>query len=209
MKITWIGHSCFKIEKDGHIIVLDPYEDGSVPGYAPVREAADLVLCSHGHRDHNAKESVTLKETSETPFEITKSETFHDNARGTQRGLNTIHIISDGETRIAHFGDLGCKLETEQIEMLKELDVALIPVGGYFTIDAAQAAELVAEINPRIVIPMHYSNAGQGLGYDVIGPVEKFTELMPDVMTVPTCEIDSSMELSSQVVVLQAQNSGK
>ena len=93
--------------------------------------------------------------------------------------------------------------------MLKGLDVALIPVGGFFTIDAAQAAELVAEINPRIVIPMHYSNAEQGLGYDVIGPVEKFTELMPDVMTVPACEIDSSMKLSSQVVVLQAQNCGK
>ena len=90
MKITWIGHACFKIESDGYSIVLDPYADGSVPGFTPVREKANMVLCSHGHGDHNAADCVELTNGGENPFTITRIETYHDSQMGKQRGMNTI-----------------------------------------------------------------------------------------------------------------------
>lgn len=207
MKITWIGHSCFKLEKEGYAVVIDPYGDGAVPGYTPVREAADLVLCSHAHGDHNAKETVTLRQTEETPFHITEIHTFHDGEKGVKRGENIIHVIDDGETRLAHLGDLGCPLEPEQAAKLKGLDVLLIPVGGFYTIDAGQAAAIVEELAPRIVIPMHYRSEKDGYGYDVIGTVDEFTELTKDdAMVIPSCELDSMLKLPSRVVVLQAKN---
>ena len=72
MKITWIGHSCFKVEEAGYRIVFDPYDDGYVPGLGPVRETAEEVLCSHEHGDHNARKRVTLVSGSKSPFTVTK-----------------------------------------------------------------------------------------------------------------------------------------
>ena len=86
-----------------------------------------MVLCSHEHGDHNAKDLVEIKEGKSCPFTITTIETFHDEVKGAKRGPNTIHIIDDGKVRIAHLGDLGCELEEGQIEQLKGLDVCLIP----------------------------------------------------------------------------------
>lgn len=68
MKLTWLGHSCFIIESQGYRIVLDPYQDGSVPGLAPVRAEADLVLCSHGHSDHCGIECVSPRQGVTSPF---------------------------------------------------------------------------------------------------------------------------------------------
>ena len=121
MLLTWIGHSCFKIESNGFTLILDPYEDGYVPGLKPLRETADMVLCSHDHGDHNAKDLVEIKEGKNCPFTITTIDTFHDEVQGAKRGPDKIHIIDDGNVRIAHLGDLGCELEDEQIQQLKDL----------------------------------------------------------------------------------------
>lgn len=206
MKITWIGHSCFKLEKEGFSIVIDPYGDASVPGYTPVREEADLVLCSHEHRDHNAREAVTLRKAERLPFRVTVIDTFHDGEKGAVRGADKIHVVEDGETKLAHLGDLGCPLEPEQAELLQELDVLLLPVGGFYTIDAQQAAQIVRQLGPRIAVPMHYRSEKDGFGYDVIGTVDAFTDLMQDVSVIPSCELESTMELPSQVIVMQAKN---
>lgn len=203
MKITWIGHSCFKIEKDDYAIVLDPYEDGSVPGLRPVRERADLVLCSHEHADHNFRGGVTLSGRTKTLFSIEKIHTWHDEVKGAKRGDNQIFIIDDGENRIAHLGDLGCELTPEQMKKLQNLDAVLVPVGGFYTIDAGQAAELVKSLNPRIVVPMHYRSGRDQYGYDVVGTVDVFTKLMDSVMEVPGSEIETTDEQGAQVVVLQ------
>ena len=119
MKITWIGHSCFKIEEAGYRVVFDPYDDGYVPGLGPVRETAEEVLCSHEHGDHNARKRVTLAFGSESPFTVTKIATFHDPLKGVLRGRNTIFILSANGKRIAHFGDLGCKLPADQLARLR------------------------------------------------------------------------------------------
>ena len=182
MKITWIGHSCFAVESKDYKIVIDPYEDGSVPGLDPVRETADLVLCSHEHHDHNARKSVTISKESasrKNPFTITEIHTYHDECQGSKRGTNIIHILDDGEIKLAHMGDLGCDLTEEQIKVLKEIDVMLIPIGGFFTIDAAWADKIAEQTKARIVIPMHFRS--EKFGFDVIGPVDSFTALRSDV----------------------------
>ena len=206
MKITWIGHSCFKIEEGGYSIVIDPYDDNYVPGLKPVRERAQAVFASHEHGDHNARERVTLVPGGKTPFTVTKIETYHDPEHGALRGRNTIHVFSAGGRRIAHFGDLGCELEKDQLEQLKGLDAALIPVGGFYTIDAAQAADLVARIQPAHVIPMHFRAGNNRFGFDKIGTVEQFTDLMEPVIFTGSSVLDLDSPPEEQVVVLTPKN---
>ena len=206
MKITWIGHSCFKVEEAGYRIVFDPYDDDYVPGLGPVRETAEEVLCSHEHGDHNARKRVKLTSGGMSPFTVTKIETYHDPQKGALRGRNTIHILSGAGKRIAHFGDLGCELPADQLAQLENLDIAMIPVGGYYTIDAAQAADLVRKINPAHVIPMHYRGDGNSFGFDVIGTVREFTDLMDSVNFTGSCTVDLDNLPSEQVLVLTPQN---
>ncbi|RHP48078.1 MBL fold metallo-hydrolase [Clostridium sp. AF32-12BH] len=202
MKITWLGHSCFKLESQGYTIILDPYEDGYVPGLAPVRETADAVFCSHEHNDHNARTVVTLKNSDvPSPFAITEIHTWHDEVQGAKRGANGIRIFDDGTYRVAHLGDLGCELEPEQLEQLKNLDAVMIPVGGFFTIDAAQAKKLVDQIQPRVTIPMHYRS--ENFGYDVLGTLEDFTALCDCVVEYPGNSIELNEEMLQQTAVLK------
>ena len=206
MKITWIGHSCFKIENEKGSVVIDPYEDGSVPGLKPVRESADAVLISHGHGDHSARKRVTVTGSGECPFAVTKIETFHDPEKGALRGPNTIHLLSVDGFKIAHFGDLGCDPEPSQLEALRGLDAALIPVGGFYTIDAAQAAALVRAISPAHVIPMHYRGENSRFGFDVLTTVRDFTDRMPSVVFTGSDSLDFGAAPDAQVIVLTPQN---
>ena len=206
MKITWIGHACFKIESNGYTLILDPYEDGYVPGLKPLRETADLVLCSHEHGDHNARDLVEITEGKSCPFSITTIDTFHDEVQGAKRGPDTIHIIDDGSFRIAHLGDLGCELEDEQIRQLKNLDVCMIPVGGHYTIDGKQAAELVHQIQPGVVIPMHYRDDEAGFGFDVISTVEDFADRMDSVVRLDQSTISADDLPDAQVLILSPRD---
>ncbi len=199
MKLIWNGHSCFTLDTAQGSVVFDPYADGSVPGYAPLELAADTVLCSHDHKDHGAKELV--KQTRRAvSFQVETIDTFHDPERGALRGKNTIHIITAEGLRVAHMGDLGCELEPAQKEKLRGLDAMLLPVGGHFTIDAAQAAALADELKPRVVIPMHYR--GEGFGYDVIGPVEDFLKLRSDVKRYDGNTLELTAATPAQTAVL-------
>lgn len=208
MKITWIGHSCFRIEKGEYRVILDPYEDGSVPGLSPVRESANVVLCSHEHGDHNARQLVSLEKEAKSVIAVSRIHTYHDDEKGAKRGKNIIHILDDGEFRIAHFGDLGCRLEAEQAKQLKNLDAALIPIGGFYTIDAKAAAELVKQIAPRIVIPMHYRDDEKGFGFPVISTLEPFLKRMEtvEVFNGSTLDLAAGNGKKETVVVLRPQN---
>lgn len=204
MKITWLGHSCFAIESHGYRIVLDPYQDGSVPGLAPVRIEADRVLCSHGHSDHCGTECVSLRQGASSPFAVETIDTWHDDKNGAKRGPNTIHILDDGQFRIAHLGDLGCELTPAQKDRLRSLSALLIPVGGFFTINAAQAKELAGELMPAVVIPMHYR--GKGFGFPVIGKVERFTKLCGNAVFYSGSELELAPQTGGQTAVLKPQN---
>lgn len=175
MKITWYGHSCFKIESEYGSAVFDPYADGSVPGLElPRGITADAVICSHEHSDHNARELVTLT-GREPDFSVRAVETYHDHAHGEKRGKNTISVVTMGDISVAHLGDLGHPLSREQVEAIGEVDVLLLPVGGYYTIDAREALEAADALGARVVVPMHYR--GDGFGYDVITTAEDFLAL--------------------------------
>ena len=179
MKLTWLGHACFLLEQDGYTLLLDPYT--GVEGYPPLSErklTVNKVLCSHGHHDHNAVDQVTvLRSEAPCPFTVRTVETFHDEEGGALRGTNTIHILSAGGVTAAHMGDLGHRLSPEQAEDVGPLDVMLIPVGGYFTIDARAAKDVCGALAPKCVIPMHYRGASGG--YPVLAEAEDFLSLWP------------------------------
>jgi len=179
-RLTWRGHSCFKLEKDGYIIVFDPFRDGSVPGYAPVREEADLVICSHDHRDHTAAELITIRQNGKSnPFIISGIECPHDDAGGSLRGMNRISVLESDVLRIAHFGDIGCPLTQEQLAKIGRLDAAMVPVGGFFTMEPEEIQAMLEQLQPKIVIPMHYRNGE--LGYEKIGTLDAFLKYRTDV----------------------------
>ena len=204
MKVTWIGHSCFKVESGGFELVLDPYCDGAVPGLSDVKETADAVLCSHEHGDHNARGNVTLRKGVTCPFKITEIPSWHDENQGRQRGSNTIHLLDDGNYKIAHMGDLGCDLTPEQVEKLSGLDCLLIPVGGFFTIDGAKAAEIVKQLNPALTIPMHFRSGK--FGFDMIGTVDEFVSHFPGACQSETSSIDLAADGKSGIVILMPRN---
>ena len=207
MKVTWIGHSCFKIEKDGYVIVIDPYEDGAIPGLDNVREEADLVLCSHEHFDHNARDNVTLREGKENPFKITRIETYHDEVKGTKRGKNTIFVLEAGTLKLAHLGDLGCELNREELDLLRGLDCLLVPVGGYYTIDAEEAKKLIAEVSPWVVIPMHYRDDKAGFGFDKLADLRDWaTDFASDLRFYEDSSVLINGKLPHQTIVLKPKN---
>lgn len=183
MHIQWLGHSCFKLQDkigpDGVTLVTDPF-DSSVGLKMPNFEA-DIVTVSHDHYDHN-----NVKGLRGTPFVITSAgeydikgiavhgtESFHDNQSGKEKGTNIIYRIEVEDISISHLGDLGHVLDNKQLELLQGTDILLIPVGGKYTLDAKKAVEVIAQVEPRIVIPMHYKV--DGLKIDLDG-VDKFVK---------------------------------
>lgn len=200
MIITWLGHSCFKVESHGYSIILDPYADGYVQGLKPLRESADEVLCSHAHGDHNAVDVIDVKKKGASPFTVTVLDTYHDDVQGAKRGPNQIHILDDGTFRVAHMGDLGCELTGEQKKALAGVDVMLIPVGGFFTIDAKQAKAIVDAVKPRVTVPMHYRS--KTFGFDVLAELSDFTSLCDDVVVYETNTLTLSKDTPPQTAVL-------
>ena len=198
VKITYIGHACFKLSYGERSLVIDPYANGYVPGLADVAESADAVYCSHHHDDHGCTDAVEISggEPNWTVEELTVP---HDDAGGSLRGMNTIRIFSFGSLRIAHMGDIGRELNEDEAEKLSGLDCMMIPVGGYYTIDAAAARRIVERTRPKVVIPMHYRS--ECFGYDVISEVTDFTDGLDNV-TFGGCEMVITGEMIPQVRVL-------
>ena len=175
MRISWLGHACFMVEHEGYRVVLDPVCD--VPGCRDTSVEAEKVLCSHGHYDHHYTDGVTLHGGKESPFTVETVATCHDEKGGTLRGENTVHCLRAGGLSVVHLGDLGHLLSEEQTAALRGCDALLIPVGGTYTLDAAGAAAVVRELQPRVVIPMHYR--GESFGFDNIDTVEPFLAHFP------------------------------
>lgn len=175
MTITWLGHSCFMLESGGFRILLDPYRE--VRGLPDIETEADAVYCSHGHFDHAYTEKVRLTKGKDNPFTVHAVSVFHDGQGGTLRGPNTIRKFTAEGISVAHLGDLGHTLSPEQAAELGHCDAVLIPVGGYYTIDAPTAKEVAEAIGANVVVPMHYRNGP--VGFDVLGTLEDFTKLYP------------------------------
>ena len=145
-------------------MVTDP-SDPKVTGLKFPKVSADIVTVSHTqHSDHKSVELISgVKRVVSGPGEYEISDisiigisSFHDDKKGALRGKNTMYVFEVDGVRIAHLGDLGHKLKNKELETLGDIDVLMIPVGGVYTIDAKTAAEIVRDIEPRIIIPMHY-----------------------------------------------------
>ncbi|MEK7791433.1 MAG: MBL fold metallo-hydrolase, partial [Deltaproteobacteria bacterium] len=166
MVITWYGQACFKIQSGERTLVLDPFAKSI--GLTPPGISADVVFVTHEHSDHSNVKSIKgdfflINGPGEYEVKGVKATgilSFHDNEKGVKRGLNTLYLIEVEGIRILHCGDLGQdQLENSQLEEIGEVDILMIPVGGFFTIDAKAAVGIVNQVEPKIVIPMHYKVA--------------------------------------------------
>ena len=182
VRIQWLGHACFRMEYGDWSLVIDPYEDGSVSGLGNIRQNADAVCCTHGHGDHAAVGNVTLS-GREAPkdYALKTIEVPHDHHGGEKRGMNKIHIFSFGSLRVVHMGDTGSVPSPEILAQLRGCDLMLIPIGGFFTIDGSEAAQIVRETAPRAVVPMHYKT--DAFGFGVLATPDAFIELVGGEVT--------------------------
>ncbi len=189
MIITWQGHSCFKIQDkagpEGVTLVTDPY--GKSTGLKIPNFEADIITISHDHEDHNNREALRGKPfvidcAGEYDFKdvlIEGIDSFHDDKNGAERGANIMYRIEIDDISIAHLGDLGQVLDNTQLEKLVGTDILLIPVGGKYTLDAKKAVEVISQIEPRIVIPMHYKTKDLKIELDEVDKFVKELGLTP------------------------------
>ncbi len=214
MKLRYLGHAAFELElTDGRKIVFDPYEAGSYDGalaFGPISGPHDIAVVSHDHPDHRFEGVVSQAaavwdragETDIGGVRITSIPTFHDETEGSERGTNLISIVEADGVRVAHLGDLGHAITKADAPALEGVDVMIVPIGGYFTIDAAVAKAVVEEFSPKIVVPMHYKSDKCGFP---IAPVEDFTMLMGEFKEAGGSELDltaDSLPAGLNVIVL-------
>lgn len=183
MLIRHIGHAEFYLmTESGYRIVTDPYDESC--GYPVEKIAADAVLVSHHHHDHDAVENVTGHPqiidgagtyTLAGDVRVTALDAFHDDAKGSKRGKTLLFLIETEGLKVAHLGDLGDSLTEEQSRTLKNADILMIPVGGFFTIDAKKARDIAESLAAKIILPMHYKTR-YNEGWPIEGP-EAFTGL--------------------------------
>ncbi len=216
MQIIWKGQSCFQITssegKNNHVnIVIDPFDE-TIGLRLPSLEA-DILCVSHQHHDHNNAKAVSGNPfLIEGPGEYEIKEvyiegipSFHDSSLGKERGLNTIYTIEAEEIRICHLGDLGQKeLTEEQLEKIGEIDILMIPIGGVYTIGVKEAVRIMSQIEPNIIIPMHYQIPKLKLKLD---GVDKFLKTMgiESISPLPKLSIKKKDILSEEakIIILQ------
>lgn len=205
MEITWLGHASFLIkDSKGRKLLTDPF-DKSV-GYQTFDEEVDLVSISHHHFDHNYIEElkgnpeiidkVGLFYLCDIPIEGIPS--YHDNSKGAKRGENIIFTFEMDGYKICHLGDLGHELSQDYITKLGNIDILLIPVGGNYTIDGKEAANVAKLINGRIIIPMHYKTPS--LAFPLDG-VETFITSMKNGERINECTLKIEGELEGRNMV--------
>jgi len=201
MIITWYGHACFKAESSNVSVVFDPYLPGYVPGVEMPIVEANYCICSHGHSDHHYTDGVKII-NNPSNVDISEINTFHDHSNGAHRGTNTCTVFEfpNGE-RIAHLGDLGHELSEEQIAKIGKVNVLLIPVGGHYTIDGNEAANVAKCINADITIPMHYK--GNGFGYDVISTVDVFANHFNNIVEINDNILDTNTIKDNVIAILK------
>lgn len=170
MEIIFLGHSSFKLKSKNSQVITDPFADNI--GFKFPKIEANIVTVSHDHDDHNNTSQILGNpkiisgpgEYEVGGVSIIGISSFHDNSKGTERGLNTIYVLEMDKLRIVHLGDLGHRLEDKILEDIGEVDILMIPVGGEYTIGPVEAVDIVTNLEPKIVIPMHYHLPGLNPG---------------------------------------------
>ncbi|NWF77643.1 MAG: MBL fold metallo-hydrolase [Chloroflexi bacterium] len=209
MEITWLGHSCFLIKGKEKTIITDPCHPDL--GYRLGEPKADIVTLSHFHPGHSYIEAITnnprkIKGPGEYEIGgtfITGVASFHDNKKGSLRGKNTIYVIEIDDITLCHLGDLGHPLDPHLIEELGDIDILFLPAGEVSTIPVDMAVEIVRQLEPPIVIPMHYkTEAFTGN----LSAVDKFLSKMKirELEAKPKLSVtSSSLPTTTQIIVLK------
>ncbi|MFC2058366.1 MBL fold metallo-hydrolase [Chloroflexota bacterium] len=212
MKIKWLGHSSFLITAaDGTRIVTDPYDVGMGLSYGEIKEAADIVTVGHKHPDHD---NVAVVKGKPQVVEATGSQkvkgidfkgiaTYHDTSEGSERGQNTVFCFMVDGISVCHLSDLGHRFSDKQLAELGDVDVILVPVGGFYTIDAATASDVCDQVKPRVVIPMHYKT--DKCAYPIAG-VEDFLKGKTKVKMMDSSEVElkkGQLPKATEIIVLK------
>jgi L-ascorbate metabolism protein UlaG (beta-lactamase superfamily) len=209
MEITWLGHSCFLIKGKEKAIITDPCHPNL--GYRLGEPKADIVTSSHSHPGHSYVEAIPnnprkIKVPGEYEIEgvfITGVASFHDNKKGSLRGKNTIYVIEMDDITLCHLGDLGHPLDSHLTEEIGDIGILFLPVGEVSTIPIDTAMEIIRQLEPPIVIPMHYkTEAFTGN----LSPVDKFLDKMRirELEARPKLSItSSSLPATTQTIVLK------
>src|SRR3989344_3013628 len=211
--IWWYGQACFKIKGKASSVVIDPY-NSEFTGLKPLKIDGNIVCVTHDHKDHNeaaivkgvdGRHPFVIKGPGEyeiSGVNVVGISSFHDDKQGAERGKNTIYLINIDDVNIVHLGDLGQKkLTQEQIEELSVCDVLMIPVGGVYTIEARDAPDIISQIEPKVIIPMHYKV--EGLKFN-LAPVGDFLKAMgkENISAVPKFSISQEKLPEEPEVVL-------
>ena len=208
MDISWLGHSCFRIKGSHATIITDPYPPDL--GYSLGQLTANIVTVSHKHPGHSYVQGVSDEPrqiTGPGEYEISGvliigMATFHDEEKGSKRGKNTFYLMEIDEVSVCHLGDLGHVLTTEEVEKIDNIDVLLLPVGGVSTINAPMAAEVVRQLEPKVVVPMHYKTRALNRELE---PVDRFLKEMgiKEVNSQPKLSLTkASLPAGTQVILL-------
>ncbi len=215
MKIKWYGHASFLITSNqGVKIITDPYEPGGFGGaigYGPIPDEADIVLVSHDHADHNHVQGLrgkpqVVKGTGShrvKGFEFEGIPAYHDGSKGSERGQNTIFCFQVDGLRICHLGDLGHVLNEKEAKKIGGVDVLMIPVGGFYTIDPLEAGQTIQILRPRVTVPMHFKTSKCGFP---LATIEDFTSKMAKFKALQTGEFQidkQSLPREPEIIVLQ------
>ncbi|RIK42657.1 MAG: lactamase [Chloroflexi bacterium] len=208
-EIKWFGHACFRLRSRDATILTDPAPRSL--GYRIDRQRADIVTISHDHPGHTALDLISTQpkmvngpgEYEMNDVFITGIRTYHDNARGAERGRNTAYLFELEDIVVCHLGDLGHILTSDQVESMSSADVLIVPVGGGPVLDAPRAVEVIGQLEPKVIIPMQFQTAYGDRERD---PLERFlkemgiTEVTPrDKLVVRAADLGETAE----VVVLE------
>jgi L-ascorbate metabolism protein UlaG (beta-lactamase superfamily) len=208
MDITWLGHSCFRIKGSQTTVITDPFPPEL--GYAVANLVAPVVTVSHQHPDHSYLPSVTpgarvVKGPGE--YEISSAliiglASFHDKEEGRKLGKNTVYAIQLDELSICHLGDLGHVLSSQQVEDIGNVDILMVPVGDVTTINSSEAAQVVRQLEPKVVLPMHYKTPAVKMDLE---PIDRFLKEMgvKDTTSRPKLTITKgNLPATTQVILL-------
>lgn len=210
-EISWLGHACFRLKSRDATIITDPYDKSL--GLGTLNQRADIVSVSHDNAHHNTLvgvkgEPFVVKSPGEYEVKgvfITGVWSFADDQQGKVRGRNTIFLFHLDDVIVCHLGSLGHTLNANQVEALSNVDVLLVPVGGNTTLTPTRASEVISQIEPKIVVPMHYATGRESVE---IGSLEAFAKEMglkewtaEDKLSLKASDLDET----TRVVVLEAK----
>jgi L-ascorbate metabolism protein UlaG (beta-lactamase superfamily) len=210
MEIKYLAHAAFLITAaNGTRIVTDPYTYSPGMGCGAINETADVVTISHEHGDHNNAAAVkgnpkVVKGSAEVKdINFKAIAVSHDNMGGSQRGKNTIFCFAVDNVNLCHCGDLGHFLSPDQAKAIGKVDVLMIPVGGFFTVDAGVAAQICDQLKPKVILPMHYKTGKSNMP---IAGVDDFLQGQTNVTRSGNSEIELTADTlpdKTQIIVLK------